>query len=141
MNINSSISLLSNVHALTQDFLTEKLSAQGFETFASSHGNILFQLSVHESLSMSDLAELINRDKSTTTVLVRKLEKDGLLKVESAPSDKRTRFVSLTKEGQKYNKVTSEISNNLLTTFYKNFTDAEKEQFVTLLSKIKNNFI
>ena len=79
MDVNSSISLLSNIHTITADFLTEKLKERGFPDFASSHGNILFQLSVNEKMTMGDLAEKINRDKSTTTVLVRKLEKDGFI--------------------------------------------------------------
>lgn len=140
MNINSSISLLSNVHSITADFLTEKLSQQGFKEFASSHGNILFQLSIRNQLSMSELAKIINRDKSTTTVLVRKLETEGYVKVEPDPNDKRGRFVSLTDNGKKYNSITAEISKDLLTTFYKDFSEEEKEQFVSFLSRIKNNF-
>lgn len=140
MNINSSISLLSNVHTITADFLTAKLSEQGFKEFASSHGNILFQLSKNEKLSMSDLAKIINRDKSTTTVLVRKLEQEGLVKVEADIKDKRSRNVSLTEEGKKYNSITSEISQELLKTFYKDFSDTEKEQFVNFLERIKKNF-
>ena len=77
MDVNSSISLLSNIHTITADFLIEKLKERGFPDFASSHGNILFQLSVNEKMTMGDLAEKINRDKSTTTVLVRKLESEG----------------------------------------------------------------
>ncbi len=140
MNINSSISLLSNVHTITADFLTAKLSEQGFREFASSHGNILFQLSKNPKLSMSDLAQIINRDKSTTTVLVRKLEQEGYIKVEPDNTDKRSRNVSLTEEGKKYNSITSEISQELLKTFYKNFSDTEKEQFVNFLERIKKNF-
>lgn len=140
MNINSSISLLSNVHTITADFLTAKLSEQGFKEFASSHGNILFQLSKNEKLSMSDLAKIINRDKSTTTVLVRKLEQEGFIKVEADNKDKRSRNVSLTEEGKKYNSITSEISQELLKTFYKDFSDTEKEQFVNFLERIKKNF-
>lgn len=140
MNINSSISLLSNVHSITADFLTEKLSQQGFNAFASSHGNILFQLSLHEKLSMSELAKLINRDKSTTTVLVRKLAHEGFIKVIPDSEDKRSRYVSLTEEGKKYNSTTAKISEELLTTFYKDFTDDEKLKFVEFLTKIKNNF-
>ena len=89
MDVNSSISLLSHIHSITADFLTRKLSERGFPEFASSHGNILFQLSVNEKMTMGELAERINRDKSTTTVLVRKLEAEGFLTGSPDPSDKR----------------------------------------------------
>lgn len=140
MNIKSSISLLSNIHTITADFLTEKLSNHGFSEFASSHGNILFQLNTNNNLSMSKLSKIINRDKSTTTVLVRKLEKAGLVKLECDPKDKRGKVVSLTDKGKKYNSITSDISKDLLETFYKGFSEEEKEQFVKSLLKIKQNF-
>ena len=140
MDVNSSISLLSNIHTITADFITEKLKERGFPDFASSHGNILFQLSVNEKMSMGELAERINRDKSTTTVLVRKLEKDGFVTDEADPEDKRSRIVLLTEKGKQFNNTARELSSELLGTFYKGFTDEEKETFVQTLLRIKDNF-
>ena len=140
MDVNSSISLLSNIHSITADFLTEKLKAKGFPEFASSHGNILFQLSVNEKMTMGDLSEKINRDKSTTTVLVRKLEKEGFITGESDPSDKRSRIIFLTEKGKQFNATARELSQELLSTFYKDFSKSEKQQFFESLQKIKKNF-
>ncbi len=140
MDVNSSISLLSNIHSITADFLTERLKKRGFPDFASSHGNILFQLSVNEKMTMSELSEKINRDKSTTTVLVRKLEKDGFIAGESDTTDKRSRIIYLTEKGKEFNTIAQELSKDLLTTFYKDFTEAEKEAFFNSLQKIKKNF-
>ena len=140
MDVNSSISLLSNIHTITADFITEKLKERGFPDFASSHGNILFQLSVNEKMTMGDLAQRINRDKSTTTVLVRKLEKDGFITGEADPADKRSRIIYLTEKGKQFNKTAHELSQELLGTFYKSFTEEEKERFVQSLEKIKRNF-
>ena len=140
MDVNSSISLLSNIHSITADFITEKLKERGFPDFASSHGNILFQLSVNEKMSMGELAERINRDKSTTTVLVRKLEKDGFVTDEADPSDKRSRIILLSEKGKQFNQTARELSQELLGTFYKGFSEEEKEVFVQSLMKIKGNF-
>ena len=140
MDVNSSISLLSNIHSITADFLTERLKNKGFPDFASSHGNILFQLSVNEKMTMGELAERINRDKSTTTVLVRKLEKDGFITGEADPADKRSRIIYLTEKGKQFNKTARELSSELLGTFYKGFTEEEKEVFVQTLLRVKNNF-
>ena len=140
MDVNSSISLLSNIHSITADFLTEKLKAKGFPEFASSHGNILFQLSVNEKMTMGDLSEKINRDKSTTTVLVRKLEKEGFITGESDQSDKRSRIIFLTEKGKQFNATARELSQELLSTFYKDFSESEKQQFFESLQKIKKNF-
>ena len=140
MDVNSSISLLSNIHSITADFLTERLKKKGFPDFASSHGNILFQLSVNKKMTMGELTEKINRDKSTTTVLVRKLESEGFITGEPDPADKRSRIIFLTEKGKQFNNTAMELSKELLDTFYKDFTEDEKQKFYESLLKIRNNF-
>ena len=140
MDVNSSISLLSNIHSITADFLTEKMKERGYPDFASSHGNILFQLSVNKKMTMGELTEKINRDKSTTTVLVRKLEAEGFITGEPDPVDKRSRIIFLTEKGKQFNKTARELSKELLDTFYKGFSEKEKEDFFQTLLKIKSNF-
>jgi len=140
MDVNSSISLLSHIHTITADFLIEKLKEHGYPDFASSHGNILFQLNVNEKMTMGELSEKINRDKSTTTVLVRKLESEGFITGEPDPNDKRSRIIYLTEKGKKFNTTAMELSQELLGTFYKGFSDEEKNNFFQTLLRIKNNF-
>lgn len=141
MDVNSSISLLSNIHSITADFLIEKLKERGYPDFASSHGNILFQLSVNEKMTMGELSEKINRDKSTTTVLVRKLESEGFITGEADAVDKRSRIIFLTEKGKQFNNTAMELSKELLETFYKGFSDSDKEIFFQSLMKIKENFL
>ena len=141
MDVNSSISLLSHIHTITADFLIEKLKERGYPDFASSHGNILFQLSVNEKMTMGELSEKINRDKSTTTVLVRKLEKDGFITGDADPNDKRSRIIYLTEKGKQFNATAQELSSDLLGTFFKGFTENEKEEFFNTLLRIKKNFV
>lgn len=139
MNVNSSISLVSHIHSVTADFLAEKLKEQGFKNFASSHGNILFQLNLCGKMTMGELAKKINRDKSTTTVLVRRLEQEGLVEF-SCGEDKRSRFIFLSEKGKEFNKATSEISKQLLGTFYEGFSEIEKSDFLGYLERISKNF-
>lgn len=140
MEIKNSISAVSHIHSLAADFLEKKLKEQGFKNFASSHGNILFQLSKNGQMMMGELSKAINRNKSTTTVLVRRLEKDGFIEMTPSPNDKRNKFLSLTQKGKDYNKALSEISLELQTTFFKGFSKEEKESFCMLLEKIDKNF-
>ena len=141
MDINSSISMLSHIHSQAADFLISRLKERGLPDFASSHGNILFQLCKNGSMPMGDLARAINRDKSTTTVLVRKLEKEGLVCCQSDKEDKRSKILSLTKKGQEYTEVTKSISQELISTFYKGFSEEEKAVFAGYLERIKGNFV
>ena len=137
---DTSIAKVSQIHTLTAEFLKKRLSECGFDDFASSHGYILYQLSVNPKITMKDLAAKINRDKSTTTVLVRKLEQAGLVKVTVDSNDKRNKLLDLTPKGKKYNEMTSSLSQELLATFYKGFSEEEKKDFCRLLDKIKGNF-
>ena len=137
---DTSIAKVSQIHSLTADFLKKRLAENGFDDFASSHGYILYQLSVNPEITMKELAAKINRDKSTTTVLVRKLEQAGLVKVQTGTTDKRSKLLSLTQKGNEYNKMTMQLSKELLATFYKGFTQEEKEVFSKFLEKIKGNF-
>ena len=137
---NTSISQVSHIHSLTADFLKKRLAQNGFDDFASSHGNILFQLSVNKSITMKELAAKINRDKSTTTVLVRKLEQEGLVSVVPSPDDRRNKFLSLTQKGTEYNALMKKLSKELVATFYKGFSKDEIEQFTCFLDKIEKNF-
>ena len=79
---NSILSLISHLHTVSADFTNRRLADTA--GLVSSHGYILYLLSQHQKLSMKELADGINRDKSTTTVLIRKLRESGLVREEAA---------------------------------------------------------
>ena len=137
---NTSISQVSHIHSLTADFLKKRLAQSGFDDFASSHGNILFQLGVNKSITMKELAAKINRDKSTTTVLVRKLEQEGLVSAIPSPNDRRNKILTLTSKGAEYNTLMQKLSKELLAKFYKGFSEEEITQFSEFLGRIESNF-
>ncbi len=137
---NTSISQVSHIHSLTADFLKKRLAQSGFDDFASSHGNILFQLGVNKSITMKELAAKINRDKSTTTVLVRKLEQEGLVSAIPSPNDRRNKILTLTPKGAEYNTLMQKLSKELLAKFYKGFSEEEIEMFSGFLGRIESNF-
>ena len=137
---DTSIAKVSQIHSLTAEFLKKQLSAQGFDDFVSSHGYILYQLSLKPQLTMKELSGKINRDKSTTTVLVRKLEGAGLVKISIDENDKRNKLLSLTQKGEEYNQMTKLLSQELMARFYKGFSQQEKKEFCSFLDRIKENF-
>lgn len=136
---NSILSLISHIHSQSQNFLQKKLSALGLTKLATSHGNILFCLSHTKSLSLSELSQKINRDKSTTTALVKKLEQSGLVEQKKDPHDSRKKQIQLTQKGSQYNEKTNDLSNELMQNSWKNFTVQEKTQLVSLLNKLSAN--
>lgn len=136
-SVSSVLSLISHIHAASADFTNKMLSEKA--PFVSSHGFILFQLANSGPLTMGEIARRINRDKSTTTVLIRKLCDEGLVTSESGTKDSRTKYISLTEKGREYNSFTSSISRELLSVCYKNFSEKEKQTLLSLLLKMSEN--
>ena len=137
---SSTITLVSHIHSSAADFLKARLSAKGLPDFVSSHGYILFLLAKHDRMTMTELSKSINRDKSTTTVLVRKLEAAGLVTSQTSETDSRSKWILLTDKGREYNCITSGLSQELNNTFYTGFSQEEKQQLCRLLSRILHNF-
>ena len=136
---DSILSLISRIHSLSQDFLQKKMEDEGLFKLATSHGNILFVLSRFKSLSLGELAEKINRDKSTATVLVRKLEKEGFIFMEKDSSDSRKKIIRLSEKGMKFNSATENLSRQLISSAFSSFSDNEKEELLSLLYRIYEN--
>ena len=139
-DISSTVSLVSHIHSLSADFLRSRLNQLGLPELSSSHGFILFLLSKESELTMGEIARRINRDKSTTTVLVRKLENGGFVQSYSNASDARSKIIKLTEKGNEYNDATSKLSSELIHTFYKGFSAEEKTKLLSFLQRIADNF-
>ncbi|OJF77080.1 MAG: hypothetical protein BKP49_04040 [Treponema sp. CETP13] len=139
-NRNQVISLISRIDSLTSVYLKNKLEKQGISGIVSSHGFILHLLTLHKKLTMGEISKLINRDKSTTTALIKKLEQGGFLRKVTCKSDSRVRYIMLTPAGLKLTATTADISKELINTAYKNFSDSEKTELYTLLLKLEENF-
>ncbi len=139
--VSSVLSLISKIHSATADFLCERMKERGLPDFVTSHGFILFVLSKYKQMSFGELSEKINRDKSTTTVLVKKLEKSGLVEIKKCGKDNRRKYVFLTEKGEDYNCVTEKLSDELLETSYKNFSSDEKNTLLYLLEKLHTNIV
>ena len=134
---DSVVSLISHLHTVTADFTNRRLPEKG--KFVSSHGFILYLLSIEKQLSKKEIAERINRDKSTTTVLIRRLVEEGLVEEQSDRRDNRIKLISLTEKGRRMNSMTGEISKSLLDVCYRGFTEEEKSTLLSLLLKMNSN--
>jgi len=107
---------------------------------APSHGDILWTLFKHGALSMKGLAELIDRDKSTVTVLVNKLILLGYVRKEPDFADSRVTLISLTDEGRGLKDDLIEISQKLISKVYKTLSEDERVSLIGLLKKVNDNW-
>ena len=137
-NESQILSLISHIHTLAQDYTTSLL---GQNKFSSSHGHILFILSTQNELTFKELSGKINRNKSTTTVLIKKLEEQKLIKIEKSTTDKREKLISLTPKGKKLNALTQEIYKKLQEIISKTYTEEESKKLLSLLLKLKEELL
>ncbi|MFC2095612.1 MarR family transcriptional regulator, partial [Candidatus Bipolaricaulota bacterium] len=77
MHPDAIISIIGTIRERAYRFLRMELESHGMQGLAPSHGSILSQLFSGEMLTMSDLAQRIDRDRSTITTLIGKLEEHG----------------------------------------------------------------
>lgn len=123
------------------DFIEKKLHENGMDDIITSSGNILTALyESNEKLTMSKIAKIIGKDKSTVTPLVYKLLSLGYIEKEKDEKDKRITYIVLTEKGKQLESKFNSISSEVYKTAYKNFSEEEKEIFLKLLKKLNNNF-
>lgn len=137
---SSILSLISRIHAESSSYLKEQLAQEGLEEFVSSHGNIMYHLSNCGSLTMKEIAQKINRDKSTTTVLIKKLCDTGYVYKEPSKTDNRVTYIKLTEAGNQYTQVLDDISKDLIEKCYQNISEEDKDNLLRILLKILDNF-
>lgn len=113
MKADNTIALISQVKLLADQFIIMELSRYGIHGIVPSHGSILYSLLECESLTMGELSDKINKDPSTVTTLVKKLELLGYVKVYKDSRDKRISRVKLTKKGDTFKNIFKNISETM----------------------------
>ncbi|MDV3426738.1 MAG: MarR family winged helix-turn-helix transcriptional regulator [Bacillota bacterium] len=140
MKADNTLYLIAKAKALMNQFIISELNKQGIDGIVPSHGDIIISLLKHETLTMKELADKIERDPSTVTTLVKKLNNLGYTQVLKDSADKRANIVSLTTEGKALEAVFISISEKLYKKQYQNTNEEEKEIFRDVLKKMIENF-
>lgn len=131
--------LASKVRKLANNLIEDELKKAGLEGVVPSHGDILHVLFKHDICTMQDIAKAIDRTKATTSVLVDKLEKQGLVVREKSASDSRVTLVYLTDKAKDLEKKFFAISDKLNDKVTKGMTRADLDALEILLQKVLNN--
>ncbi|MCP4602600.1 MAG: MarR family transcriptional regulator [Proteobacteria bacterium] len=140
MKIDKIIYLIGRIREKANRYITDELTSRGIVGLAPSHGDILFALLKNGNLHMKELAQIIDRKKTTITTLIEKLVKLGYVEKTVDENDKRYYVVSLTKKGRSLKSDLIDISHNLITKTYKGIPPNEREMLVRVLSKINENW-
>jgi DNA-binding MarR family transcriptional regulator len=133
------IFLIGRIQYKANRFLTHELKAHHIKGLAPSHGEILGSLMLRGPLPMSEIARIIDKDKSTITALVNKLLKLGYVEKKSHLTDNRISLIALTRKGTALKTDFQLIAKKLRAQSYIGISDDEREMLVHLLKKLNNN--
>lgn len=107
--------------------------------YSAEQGKILSALWDNHPQTASELAYITGLANSSLSIMLKRLETQGLIVSIISKEDKRKRMFDLTPIGANQEKLGNEISNKLSEVFYKGFSDQEIETVEHYLSRILDN--
>ena len=135
------ISLASRLQELASDFILSELVRRGISDLAPCHGDILASLfNGAEGCTLSELAGMTNRTKSTVSVLVDKLVASGYVVKTAGRQDTRTVQITLTDKGKSLRHVFEEISSAMNAKLLDGFKTYEAQALEDMLHRCTANF-
>lgn len=140
MKTDHIIALIARVRNRAHAFIIEELNKSEIIGLVPSHGAILSVLFQKEKASMKELAEKIDRDKSTVTALVNKLVAAGYVSKEKDLHDSRITQLFLTSKGMAVQSDFDKISEKLIAKAFNGFSKKDKVEIVKGIEKMLNNF-
>lgn len=120
-----------------QKLLSKEPDAQ----YRSEQGKILTILWQKDQgrATATDIALATGLANNTLTSMVKKLEEQGLVKIEQSNQDKRKKFVVLTDLGWTQKDIGDRVSQELGEIFYQGFSDQEIREFEEYQERIIAN--
>jgi DNA-binding MarR family transcriptional regulator len=119
--------------------MEKELSNRNVEGVAPSYGDVLFALDQKECQTVQDVVKYTNKDKSTISSVLNRLETNGYVRKEKDTIDARITNLALTPKAKKLRPVLYEISRDMNNRIFIGLTHQEKETLFNLMEKILNN--
>ncbi len=120
-------------------FLVQELKNNNLGEISQSHGEIIGALLLHGSLQMNEIADFIDKDKSTITSLINKLIALDYVEKRKDTADNRISIIGLTARGKALKPLFLEISKKLTRKAFHGISGQEKEILSILLAKLNKN--
>lgn len=96
----------------------------------------LHTLLIHDEINQLTLGEKIQKDRTTTSSILQRLEEIGYIKRETDPVDRRSSIIYVTQKGKEVQDKLNEKLNEINSTFSENLTNEELDTLNTLLKKL-----
>lgn len=142
MNIDTDIILylMTRIQEKAVWLMNSEIKKKKITGILPIHGEILLALNRYGELSMKEIADLVNRKKSTITTLIRKLIELNYIEKKVNDEDNRSYLISLTTEGKKFANTLCKIAEKATNRFYKNVPMQERKMLVKILQKINDTW-
>lgn len=107
------------------------------------HGQppMLFILNKKDGLSQKEIADMLKVKASTITVMLKRMEKAGIVERRQDREDQRVSRVYITEEGRELCKKASDVMNNIEGECFGNFSVEEKIILKRLFMQMKDNLL
>ncbi|ABX32048.1 transcriptional regulator, MarR family [Petrotoga mobilis SJ95] len=135
----------STINVVQQFFQVMNLQRQlNFKIMAEKdvypgQGVCLWHISKNPGISQIHLAKLMNVAPPTVSLILKRLEKMGLILRQSDPNDMRTLQIHLTEKGEEEIKNLKTSFSKIVRYSFEGLSDEELNTFNELLKKISNN--
>ena len=131
--------IIGRINYKVNRFLVKELKKHNLGEISPSHGEIIGWLLLRGSLQMKEIAEIIDKDKSTITSLINKLIALDYVEKKKDMNDNRISIISLTAKGKDLKSLFMEISEKLITKAFQDISEQEKEILNILIVKLNNS--
>ena len=131
--------LITKIKQLHSRALAQCISDKGIDAFSGEQGKILFVLWQKDKITQKELACETGLAKNTITVMLKKMEKNNLIRRITDENDKRKSLVILTDYAKSLKKSFDEISDEMLKKVYKGFSEEEIDKYEGYLHRIIRN--
>ena len=116
------------------------LNEIGCKDFTCEQSFILQALWNGNELTCIEIANETGLAPNTVTALINNLAKNGMIERKSNPKDRRQVIVVITEKGLKAKKDFDRVLSRIINIGFKEFTDAEYEQFQKSLEKLCKSY-
>ena len=128
--------LLAKASQRWNELLYERFRREGFKEVRPSYGSIVLPLFEEDGLRMGELAERARLSKQTMTTMIRLLERDGLVRRQRDPEDRRAFRVYLTARARSFRPVAESVLRELDELVEERLSQAELSTLRTSLKEV-----
>ncbi|SCU23648.1 transcriptional regulator [Staphylococcus xylosus] len=131
--------LILKIKLLNSRLFNRYLSKDSRILYSAEQGKIMSALWDKHPQTASELSHITGLANSSLSIMLKRLETQGLIVSVLSKVDKRKRMFDLTSIGANQEKVGDEISNRLSEVFYNGFSNQEIKDAEHYLSRILDN--